>query len=244
VRLDTFPDRPAPTPGDGQLVTTAAVAFPAARLSAGDNYFHLVSVDAQSNVGKAQAIFHLRINAKAPAIESPSHPDQSAWSANTMPMVAWTFPQGDENVRGAYWLLDRNGLTVPSRAAKFLPVAQKQLLLPALRPGIWVLHIVSVDKKGYITKAAAHYRLNIGNNPGRGSLIGTVVDGASTPMAGATVSINNGLYTQTTNAAGQYNFGDVTAAVWRVKTSSKDRSVSKTATVIANNVTTANFTLR
>ena len=63
-------------------------------------------------------------------------------------------------------------------------------------------------------------------------------------MSGATVSINNGFYTQTTNAAGQYNFASVVAGTWQVTASANGHSSTVAVTVNNSGVTTQDFVLR
>jgi hypothetical protein len=242
VRLDTATG-PPPTAANGTFVAAEATTFPASALSPGNNYFHIVSVDAQSNAGAIETRFHVLVNASPPGLSSPSHPDQSAWSANATPTFAWTFPQGDPSVAGANYLVDQSGLTVPDGTAAFLPTSQKQIVLPALQPGVSVFHIVSVDTQGNRTRAAAHYRINIGTNPGTGAIVGTVVDGSGAPVNGAVVSVNNGLYSQATNSAGQYNLNTVTAGTWQVTVTSGGRSSTRAVTVTSGGVSSANFTL-
>jgi len=242
VRLDTATS-PPPTAANGTFVSTESTAFPSSGLAAGDNYFHIVTVDSQFAAGTVETYFHVRVNASPPSLSSPSHPDQSAWSASMTPTFAWTFPQGDPSVTGVYYLIDHDGSTVPDATASFLPASQKQIVLPDVQPGVWVFHVVSVDTQGVRTRAAGNYRINIGTNPGSGAIVGNVVDGGGAPVNGAVVSVNGGLYMQATNAAGQYNLNAVTAGTWQVGASSNGRSVAKTVAVTSGGVATANFTL-
>jgi hypothetical protein len=244
VLLDTSPSNP-PTPTSGQFVSTDYTSFPASALAAGDNYFHIVSTDAMSNVGTVESVFHIAVNTSPPGVTSQSHPDQTAWSTNVNPYFQWTFPQGDSNVTGAYYVFDHDGLTVPnpSAGATFLPVTQKQLLISNVAAGVWVFHVVSVDSQGYLTHAAANYRVNIGMNPGSGGVLGEVVDATSQPVSGASVTINGGLYTQTTDAMGNYNFTSIPAGTWQVSATSGSKSGSAQVMVTANNASTANLTV-
>lgn len=233
-----------PTPASGQFISTDFASFPATALPAGKNYFHIVPVDATSNIGTVESTFSIQINTTAPAMSSTSHPNQAAWVDNANAFLAWTFPQGDANVPGAYYVFDQYGATVPTAAATFLPVGQKQLLRSGIAPGVWVLHVVSVDARGYLTKAAGHYRMNIGADPGSGGVVGQVVDGASQPVSGASVTVNRGLYTQTTNSTGNFNFGQVPAGSWEVTVTKQGHAPAvKPVTVVAGSATTANVTL-
>jgi hypothetical protein len=242
ARLDTTAMNP-PTAGTGQFVATDATTFPRDSLAAGDNYFHIVSIDAQATVGTLENVLHVAINAAPPAVVSPSHPDPNTWNANTTPTFTWTFPQGDANATGLYYVVDHNGLTIPDASATFVSATQKTVLVPNLSPGIWVFHAVSADTRGYLTKAAADYRVKIGADPGSGSIVGTVTNGSGSPIGGAALSINNGLFTQTANASGTYNFAAVPVGTWQLSASSGGRSATRSVAVTAGGVATANLAL-
>jgi hypothetical protein len=242
VRLNTSPSSP-PTATD-TFLSSETTAYAPGALAAGDNYFHIVPVDAKSTIGAVESTFHVAINMAPPSISSSTHPNPTAWSPDANPDFSWTIPQGDSNVTGVYYVFDHEGSTVPTAANTFIPISQKQLLLTGVASGVWVFHVVSVDTQGYLTKTGAHYRINIGTDPGSGSLVGTVVDGSSKAISGATVSVNNGLYTQTTNAAGQYNIATMTAGTWQVSTSAAGHAAATAmATVTSGGVTTQNFVL-
>jgi hypothetical protein len=243
VYLDTTASNP-PTAVTGQLLSTDYTSFPATALVGGANYFHIVSVNPASNVGTVETVFEIQINATPPAITCSTHPNQAAWYTNANPDLAWTFPQGNANVVGAYYLVDHDGLTVPTPAATFIPVSQQQLLLTGVQPGVWVFHIVSKDRVGNLTQHAGHYRVNVGTDPGSGSLVGTVVDGSGTAVSGGSVSVNNGLYAQSTNSSGQYNIATMTAGTWTVTASANGHSTSASATVTSGGVTKQNFVVQ
>jgi hypothetical protein len=244
VILDTTPVH-VPTPAAGvAFISNDFISFPPGAVTQGANYFHIAPVDASSAVGTVEGTFEVQINASAPSLSSSSHPDPTKWVANQNAYFAWTFPQGDANVAGAYYVLDAFGSTVPTNAATFLPVTQKQILLSNLASGIWVMHVVSVDQRGYLTKAGANYRVNIGTDPGSGGVLGQIVDSMGQPVAGASVTINRGLYTQTTNSTGNYNFMTIPAGSFELDVSATGHMPSvKSITVVANSPTTANVTL-
>jgi len=206
--VNTSDSRP-PTPANGgKVVAAEMITAPITSLTAGTNYFHIVPIDAMSNVGTVENTFKINVNTSPPSISSSSHPSSGTWYPSTDVMYGWTFPQDDKNFKGVYYVLDRYGDTKPEAStATFVPVTQKQLLRAGLANGIWVMHMVPIDQRGYLTKTAQHFRTNIGADPGKGGLLGQVVDAASQPVSGATVTINRGLWKVTTNAAGSYNFG-------------------------------------
>ncbi len=233
-----------PTPATAQFTPNEAVTIPASALQSGANHFHIATVDATSTVGTVENRFTVNINTAPPSVSSSSHPSQTAWSSNNNVFFSWTLPLADRNFQGVYYVLDRYGTTVPTKSDTFLPVTQKQLLLSNLQPGIWVFHVVSVDQQGYLTKQAGHYRVSIGTDPGNGGILGRVVDQNGAAVPSATVTVNRGLYTQSTNTTGNYNFGSIPAGTWEVTvTKTGFQPSTKQVTVAAGQSASADFTL-
>jgi hypothetical protein len=108
--------------------------------------------------------FHrlIQINTAAPQIASSSHPSQTAWSASTDVFYSWTFLVPDASVAGEHYVLDHFAETIPTASDTFVPVTQKTLLRAGLASGIWFLHVVSEDTRGYLTRQADHYQARIG----------------------------------------------------------------------------------
>ncbi len=206
-------------------------------------YFQAVPINSTSTVGTVETVFPIRVNATPPTVTSSSHPTQTAWSTNPNAFFAWTFPIADTALSASYYVLDHYGDTVPGAGATLLPISQKSQLLSNLANGVWVFHMISQDTRGYFTKHAGSYRVNIGADPGTGSLVGTVVDATSKPVVGATVTVNRGLYTTTTNSSGTYNFSAVPALSWEVSASYAGQSATGTGVVTAGGTTTTNLTL-
>lgn len=234
-----------PTPMGGTFLNAEMTTLMASAVRAGSNYFHVASVDSMSNVGTVESSFRIQINTTAPSVSSMSHPSPSAWSANNNPFFQWSFPAAERNYKGVYYVLDRYGTTVPEKTtATFIPVTQKQQLVSGVAPGIWVMHVVTVDQRGYLTKAAGHYRVNIGDDPGTGVVLGQVVDMGNKPVDGATVTINRGLWTQTTNSTGNFNLPAVAAGTFELRVSKAGfMTATKMVDVSKGGSTTANVTL-
>jgi hypothetical protein len=75
-----------------------------------------------------------------------------------------------------------------------------------------------------------------------GNVTGKVMDAASTPIAGATVTFGGG--TATTDSTGSFSFTNIPAGtVQLVASASGFQSVTQNVTVTGGNITTANFTL-
>jgi hypothetical protein len=233
-----------PNPGNATFLAAESVTVPQAAVVSGTNYFHISSVDPSSAVGTVEASFSIKINTSAPTVTSSSHPSQTAWSSNADAFFSWTFPVSDPSTKGAFYVFDRYGDTVPTTADTFLPVTQKQLLRSGIAPGIWVLHVVAQDQRGYLTKKAGHYKVQIGSDPGSGGILGRVQDAGSNNVSGASVTVNRGLFNQTTNATGNYNFGTIPAGTWEVRVSKPPLApVTKMVTVTPTQSTTQDFTL-
>ena len=242
VRLDTSPLDP-PTAADSEFQAVDKVSFSPNDVLDGPNYVHVVSVDAQSAIGTVETVFPLQINTSGPSVSSSSHPGQTAFTSNTNPFFSWSYPQGDENVAGAFYVLDQFGTTVPSAADTAVPATQKQLLKSGVTEGVWVLHVVSIDTAGRLSKQAGHYRINIGIDPGSGAVLGRVVNNQAQAVQGATVSINRGLYETTTDTAGNFTLTGVTAGAWELSVKSGAATASKTITVTTNQTTPGDMTL-
>lgn len=246
--VNTTQSRP-PTPANGgKVVATEMVTAAVSELTAGANYFHIVPIDAMSNIGTVENIFRVNINTSPPTIRSTSHASPGSWYASGDVFFEWSFPQADSNFKGIYYILDRYGDTTPAASmATLVPSSQKQLLRAGLANGIWVMHMVPIDQRGYLTKAAQHFRVYIGTDPGKGGLLGQVVDGMGKPVSGAKVTVNRGLWNSTTNASGAYNFlTTIPAGMWEVRAISPDGALTETKmdAVTKDGTTTVNFTLK
>ncbi len=235
-----------PTAATGTFLSINKVSFQSSAVSDGTNYVHIVSVDAQSSISTVENVFKVTINTQPPSLNSTSHPSQTTFSTNTNPDFSWTYPQGDTQVTNAYYVFDQQGLTVPAITDTKLPATQKQLLKTDVPAGVWVLHVVAADSQGRLTKAAAHYRVNIGTDPGEGALAGTISDSTSAPVSGVTVSLNNGLFNAQglTSPQGTFSFAStIPAGTWTMTATLGARTASKQVTIVAGGNPTANLTL-
>jgi hypothetical protein len=235
-----------PTPAIGTFVDAEAISFSRDALMAGDNYFHVAPVNAASEVGSVETRIRVRLNTTPPPVSSSSHPSESAWSTNRDAFFSWALPNGAENYVGVHYVLDRYGDTVPTTADTFLPVSQTTLLRSGLADGVWVLHVVAEDTRGYLTRAAGHRQVRIGADPGVGGLVGQVVDASSSaPIPNARVRVNRGIVpNQTTNATGNYNFMNVPAGTWEIDVSADGyTSMTRSVTVGAGMSVPLNLSL-
>lgn len=234
-----------PSPSNANFLDTESITLPRSEFVAGTNYFHLASIDGNSAVSTVQSWFQIQVNTTPPSMASSSHPSQTTWSGNATAFYSWTFPVADSNLVGAYWVRDVYADTVPTSADNFLPVANKQLIQSNLPDGIHFFHVVSVDTQGYLTKQAGHYQVRIGADPGAGVLLGQVVDDQSQPVSGASVQINRGLASQTTNGTGNYNFNAAIAGTgWEVRVRKAGyQDAVATVNVSDGGSTTRNFVL-
>ena len=179
------------TSNGGIFTASETVSLSPSQLGAGNNYFHIVSVDAQSNTGKIESVFTIEINKAPPALTSASH-TQTGWSTTNTVNFSWT---GNGMPVGWYYVFDHYGRTIPATTDTSLPVSQVNLIRSPVSTGAWAMHLISINQKGYLTLAASHYRVLIGTAPTTyGSISGTIVNAAATPVVGATVTINRGLF--------------------------------------------------
>ncbi len=235
-----------PTPAIGTFAAAEAVSVARSALVAGDNYVHVAPIDAMSAVGTVETSFRIRLNTTPPMVTSSSHPSETAWSTNHDAFFSWTVPNGAANYTGFYYSLDHYGDTVPTAADTYLPVTQTTLLRSALADGIWVVHVVSIDTHGYLTRVAGHRQVRLGADPGAGGLVGQVVSAAtSMPISGARVRVNRGLVAdQTTNGTGNYNFMGVPAGTWDVEVSAPGfATMTRSVTITASGSVPLNVSL-
>ena len=192
--------------------------------SSGANYFHVVTEDNMSNIGLVESTFRININTAAPNLTSSTH-TPGTWSTNHNPYFTWSMPTADSNYQGVRYVLDHFANTTPTQVTgTFIPTTQQKLQLSNLDDGIWVLHMVTVDQQGYQTKAVAHYQAWIATTtPMNGTANGQISwinGGTAQTIAGATVTLNRGLFTSTATASdGKYNLTNVPAGTWEATAS-------------------------
>lgn len=237
---------PSQTNGNGTFHQAETHVVKAKDLVSGTNYFHLVSVDSGFNVGNVKATFSTNINTEPPTLASSSHPAPRTWYQNNALYFTWTNPQADANFNGYYYLLDKYADTVPpTTQANF--TSSKQVLLANTTNGIWVFHLLNRDTRGAVTKAASHFIVYVGTALEVDNLSGAVYDGSmgNAPLAGVTIKVNRGLFSQTSTAAGTYTFGgNLFVGQWEV-TASKTGYLPQTKmiTLVKGAPLTENFTL-
>lgn len=241
-----------PTPAVSQFLSSEAILFQPSAVVVGTNHFHLVTVGPSSNVGTMEHRFVVNINSSTPTVASSSHPISSAWYNNLSPYFTWTLPHADADVTNLYWAFDPYASTIPSKASNAIPMDltapqnAKQLLVPNQPAGIWFFHLIAEDTMGQRTKAAAHFRVQLGNDPGQGSVSGAVTDAAtSAPLSGVTISLNRGVQTATSGANGSYAFpGTVFAQQYEVTASKTGyQDAVATTTVTANQTSVVSFAM-
>ena len=233
-----------PQPAQGTFAATESFDVAAASFVAGDNWVHIASIDADSALGTVESRFHVKINSTAPSAQSTSHTSPTTWYANANPYFSWSLPADDSSVKRVHYVFDHFGDTVPTVADTALATSQKQLLVSNVADGIWVLHVVSEDTQGHLTKKAAHVVVRVGADPGNGTVFGSVFDDQNHPVSGATVRVNRGLFTATSNAQGSYTISGVAAGTWEITVVYPSyHSTAQMLTVTANNQASANFTV-
>ncbi|MEO8845652.1 MAG: carboxypeptidase regulatory-like domain-containing protein [Kofleriaceae bacterium] len=243
--VDTTEHLP-PVPAQGTFTASESFDVDATEFTAGANWVHIAAIDANSTLGTVESRFPVTINTTAPTASSTSHISPTTWYDNPNPYFAWTNPQSldDKNFKRFHYVLDHFGDTIPTVADTSLVTSQKQLLVSNLAAGIWVLHVISEDTMGHLTKKAAHVVVRVGTDPGSGSVFGSVFDENNHPVSGATVRVNRGLFTATTNAQGSYTVTGVAAGTWEISVVYVDHNATaQQLTVTTGQMSSANFTL-
>ena len=193
------------------------VTVPREQLTTGGNYLHLISVRAGATIGTLETAYPLTINTAAPTVASQSHPSSSQFYEVSDVQLQWTNPQPDQDVRAYYYVFDRYATTIPTKSDSKLPGSDKDLVIPNRPAGtIWYFHLLSEDTMGYLTKAAQHFRVNIGPTPPTGSLNGDIWEEGSSPkqpLDGVTITLNRGSQKTQSSNGGQYFFNDTLPAI-------------------------------
>ena len=75
-------------------------------------------------------------------------------------------------------------------------------------------------------------------------MFGSVFDENNQPVSGATVRVNRGIFTGTTNSSGTYSISGVSAGAWEISVVYPNHTAgAQQLTVAANGQASANFTL-
>lgn len=110
----------------------------------------------------APAVMGPFVPPQAPVIESPTHPDPGAWSAENDVTFTWSQPPGDAaTIAGYRWYLDKQPGTVPE------PPGQGNIQTTTfhkLPDGEWYLHVRAMSGDGQWSDTA-HRRIRIDKNP-------------------------------------------------------------------------------
>jgi cysteine-rich repeat protein len=235
-----------PVPATGVFSGTETFDIPATKLAQGINYVHVAPIDANSALGSVESRFSVTINTYAPTLSSTSHTSPTTWYDNANPYFAWTLPQGlpDKHFSRVHYVFDHFGDTIPTKADTALATAQKQLLVSNVASGIWVLHVITEDTMGHLTKKAAHVVVRVGTDPGTGTVFGSVFDDQQHPVSGAVVRVNRGLFQATTNASGSYTINGVSAGSWEVSVQVADHvAPAQNLAVTSGGQASANFSV-
>jgi len=216
-------------------------------------YLHIASENASSVTSTVENNFRVQISTAVPTIATPTHPNNGTWYADTV-STNWTFPQlagnalGDANWKGVYYVFDQYGDTVPNPGtATFAPYTKKTQTFSPVADGMWVMHVVTVDQMGYLTKKAAHALVRVWTNgtpPTPGAVQGGVTQNGS-PVNGAKVSLNRGLIpfasdgsgSVTTSGAGNFTIPSVPPGTYALRAVLADGTSKEVMVTVQTGVT-------
>jgi hypothetical protein len=227
-----------------------SVSLSADKLKAGSNYFNIISVGPTASFGTVEGAFSLRINDKPPIVSSSSHPSSAQWYTLPTAVFSWVDPVSSDNFIAYYYMFDRYADTIPTKSDHKLSTSDKQLLMPNLPPGtIWFLHLLAEDTMGYLTKAAQHFKVQVGPAPSMGGISGDIRETGSDPpklLSEVKILLNRGLQTTTSSSGGQYFFSNnVYAGSYELRAIKEGYETFITqVTVAANQNTSLNIQLK
>jgi len=177
------------TPTNGTYTTATSVTLPASTFTkAGDWYFHLATTNGASVTGTVSSRIDVHVNATPHTVSSSSHPNPEAWYTGKAVALAFAPPaDADAASFPAFWYrLDRNSTLDPANAkTEWTRTANPQIVITTDAAGqplgdfAYYFHVVAEDTMGNLTKAAAHFRIQLGTEPQRMNYFGYVKEGAT-----------------------------------------------------------------
>ena len=210
------------TPTNGTYTAATNLTLPASKFaSSGIWYFYILSVHSNAQASKLSNRWTVRINSKPHTLTSSSHPDSKLWVSDPTKKtlaVSWKAPSGvpSNSFRGFWYKLDRTSNTAPGRAAEgWTYTTNKQALLTKdwqnkpLDRWTYYFHLVSEDAAGNLTKAAAHYRIQLGTQPSKLNYFGYVKDASGQPIKDISIELQPYGHKATTDANGYFIFKDI-----------------------------------
>jgi hypothetical protein len=214
----------------GNLVRADLISLDPGNLMPGSNFFQIISVSSTAVFASVESHYQINVNVTPPTVSSSSHPSQTMFVNTHDVFWSWTLPGADTNYTGVYYVVDQFGDTIPTTAGTFVPISTKQIIKNLPTNGVYAIHIVSADTMGYLTKAAKHYAVRIGDPTTMlvGSITGTVFDNKSNAVTGATITVNHGLLnlgasgTPTpimTDSMGKFGVSMLPPGTWEVEAS-------------------------
>lgn len=150
------------TPDIQLVVTTQPKTVHLSGLAHGKHYFLARPLNSNGDPVDETVVFSFNVNAQLPSIASDTHPSQDAYTFKYAPLRVQLSTIDNESFTYLY-RLDRkpNGDAVTLSNATALE--GRNLEMNNLDPGIYFLHVTSVDTKGNILPQYASRRFNIGN---------------------------------------------------------------------------------
>jgi len=117
----------------------------------------VVSQDTAGNISKEVATYKVRLDTQAlpPALSSPTHPKQDAWSNQAQVTLIWKDPTDLSGVEGYHYAFDRKDHPAPE-AAKMSWTTSRTATFTLPEDGVWYAHVVAKDKAGNLSPSATH----------------------------------------------------------------------------------------
>jgi hypothetical protein len=147
-----------PGPGTGEFVTDTRLSL--GPLEDGLWFVHVTTQDMAGNLGVEAAHLSIKIDTKAlaPALSSPTHPQQEQWYPVNEVEILIQPPPDLSGVEGYYYFLDREPQTLP-QSDSALYTLRPQLSFKDLADGIWYVHARTKDLAGNLSPQAAHFKI-------------------------------------------------------------------------------------
>ncbi len=149
---------------------TAALSFTTAQIKAADG-------SGTEVLGSTSgANFTLKpVPLAAPAVSSPTHPDQNSWYAQNQAVFSWLRPSGSVDFS---YILDRGSQTIPDNIPETTGLTASY---NNLTDGVYYFHIKARDASGW--GQTAHFRIRIDTAPPEPFKITSVPDAENVTIA-------------------------------------------------------------
>ncbi|MEA3281604.1 MAG: hypothetical protein U9Q68_03450, partial [Euryarchaeota archaeon] len=148
--------------GTTSYQTITADSVPFNRDSGTQNMIKFKINDTATNTGESDeyTVWVDAADPSAPAVSSPTHPDEDEWYTNNDPSFAWTAPSDTSGIDCYSYIFDQSVTTTPDMTCE--PAGNSKSYTD-VADGVWYFHLRAKDNAGN-WGGADHCRVKIGSD--------------------------------------------------------------------------------